>query len=316
MAKSLLDKRLSTPNTQQVNKPEKIKKSKPPKTNELLSSRLNNKSEDNKKSVEPTVEEDNKPVNRFELSLKDTNKPIKKEKVKKITEEEKNTLDIDTILMKEGEFNEELKVTSYKNQRVKAFIRNVCIMVGCLYFIVLIFGALITDYTYDEAGNAVPMAMSYSDLKNLDDFKVIVTQYYAIQELYRQMLDIDYQLYVNPSNAMALSVEYEGLLEEVSRISIKTESIAVNTAYSRIKTMLLSWIKNDIAVYLQNMSSAIAENNSTKEQHAAEDRNRVLNNYNMITNNLVALGEKVKGMDVNELVEWTPEKYNKELMGE
>lgn len=317
MAKSLLDKRLSTGSTAgpKVDVPKKTAKSEKSNEKNLLSSRLTNPK--NNTEVLPHVSR----TETFAFpSLKDkqvenTNLGKKREKSAKNKKEEKVKKDtnIDNILDEEFDINESKQVAKYKTGERIGIAKKIIITIGCLYFAMLIFGVIITEYTYDDAGNAIPMAMSYSDLKALEDFEVLTEQYYAMQDLYEKMLDIDYQFYLSPSESTALSAEYEGLLEDVANVSIKTESISVSTSYNNIRSMMLSWIKTDIAVYLQNMSAAIAQNDTKKASNATQDRVRLQNNYNVITNNLVALGKKIKGMDVNKLIEWTPEKYNEYL---
>ena len=53
--------------------------------------------------------------------------------------------------------------------------------------------------------------------------------------------------------------------------------------------MMVNWIKNDIAVYLQNISAAISENNTEKANNALQDKDRVYDDFSLITQNIVAL---------------------------
>ena len=106
-------------------------------------------------------------------------------------------------------------------------------------------------------------------------------------------------------------------LDTVSSLSIKTDALTVETKYSKVKDMLLSWIKNDIAVYLQNMSSAISQNNSETAQNALQDKDRVYSDFSLITQNLVAMGENLQGVDLTDVKQWTPEDYvDEQINGE
>ena len=108
---------------------------------------------------------------------------------------------------------------------------------------------------------------------------------------------------------MTLAPLYEEKLDTVSSLSIKTDALTVETKYSKVKDMLLSWIKNDIAVYLQNMSSAISQNNSETAQNALQDKDRVYDDFSLITQNIVALGSSISGADLTDIKSWTPEDY-------
>lgn len=319
MAKNLLSNRLvQTPapvNEELIIKKEKRSSNK----KNLLNKRLEN-------DINPQVKTDNssKTINKKTQKhpdhiFVDDKKNKKGNKLLKMPKTEQKTettvRSIDDELDNEFSVKSNQEVKKYKTSNVINIAKRVGIIVSCIYFSILIFGAVITEYTYDSAGNVTAMAMSYDDLKKLDEFKILIKQFYTMQDLYKATLDIDYEFYLNPSESTALSAEYEGLLEDVSKASIKTDSINVSVAYTHIKSMMLSWIKNDIAVYLQNMSVAIAQNDTQKASNAAEDRVRMKNNYEIIFNNLTALGEKIKGMDINDLNEWNPDNYSKSLSG-
>lgn len=116
---------------------------------------------------------------------------------------------------------------------------------------------------------------------------------------------------------LTLAPLYEEKLDTVSSLSIKTDALTVETKYSKVKDMLLSWIKNDIAVYLQNMSSAISQNNSETAQNALQDKDRVYSDFSLITQNLVAMGENLQGVDLTDVKQWTPEDYvDEQINGE
>lgn len=89
----------------------------------------------------------------------------------------------------------------------------------------------------------------------------------------------------------------------------KTDAISVDTKYDQVKSMMVNWIKNDIAVYLQNISAAISENNTEKANNALQDKDRVYDDFSLITQNIVALGSSISGADLTDIKSWTPEDY-------
>ena len=132
-----------------------------------------------------------------------------------------------------------------------------------------------------------------------------------------QVLMLDYRLGKGEEDPLTLAPLYEEKLDTVSSLSIKTDALTVETKYSKVKDMLLSWIKNDIAVYLQNMSSAISQNNSETAQNALQDKDRVYSDFSLITQNLVAMGENLQGVDLTDVKQWTPEDYvDEQINGE
>ncbi len=59
--------------------------------------------------------------------------------------------------------------------------------------------------------------------------------------------------------------EYEELLDRVSAQTVAIEALTLETKYGQFRSMLLEWVKTDAAVYLQNVSAAILQNDEQKE---------------------------------------------------
>ena len=95
---------------------------------------------------------------------------------------------------------------------------------------------------------------------------------------------------------MVIAPEYEALLTDVEDLSVKTDALQVDAKYEQIKSMLLTWIKDDIAVYLQNMSAAISQNDEETANNALQDKDRVYEDFSLITQNMVATGQETPGV--------------------
>ena len=159
--------------------------------------------------------------------------------------------------------------------------------------------------------------LSVKELKQKDQYETIYYQYLHCRNLYEKVLLLDYRIGKGEEDPLTIAPEYEALLDEVSDLSIKTDALEVDTKYSQVKNLLLKWIKDDIAVYLQNMSAAISQNNAETANNALQDKDRVYSDFSIITQNMVAMGEKISGVDLMELKEWTPESYvDKKINGE
>lgn len=193
-------------------------------------------------------------------------------------------------------------------------IINAVLIAACIYVVFLIYGVFVTDYQYNSNGEIEPQILTVDDIREKKNFETIMVQYENCRILYEKTLMLDYRLGQGEEDPLTLAPEYEKLLDDVSNLSIKTDAMSIDTKYSKIKEMLLSWIKNDIAVYLQNMSAAISENNSETANKALQDKDRVYSSFSQITSNIVATGDKLTGVDLTDIKEWTPEKYIKEAI--
>lgn len=199
--------------------------------------------------------------------------------------------------------------TKMKRGNLHTKIINFVLIAGCIYLLVLIFGAAVTKYQYNSDGKAVPEKMSVDDIRQKHNFDTILTQYEYCRSLYEKTLLLDYRVAQGQEDTLEIAPEYEALLDDVQNLSVKTDAISVDTKYDQVKSMMVNWIKNDIAVYLQNISAAISENNTEKANNALQDKDRVYDNFSLITQNIVALGSSISGADLTDIKSWTPEDY-------
>ena len=199
--------------------------------------------------------------------------------------------------------------TKMKRGNLHTRIINFILIAGCIYLLVLIFGAAVTKYQYNSDGKAVPETMSVDDIRQKHNFDTILTQYEYCRSLYEKTLLLDYRVAQGQEDTLEIAPEYEALLDDVQNLSVKTDAISVDTKYDQVKSMMVNWIKNDIAVYLQNISAAISENNTEKANNALQDKDRVYDDFSLITQNIVALGSSISGADLTDIKSWTPEDY-------
>lgn len=199
--------------------------------------------------------------------------------------------------------------TKMKRGNLHTKIINFILIAGCIYLLVLIFGAAVTKYQYNSDGKAIPEKMSVDDIRQKHNFDTILTQYEYCRSLYEKTLLLDYRVAQGQEDTLEIAPEYEALLDDVQNLSVKTDAISVDTKYDQIKSMMVNWIKNDIAVYLQNISAAISENNTEKANNALQDKDRVYDDFSLITQNIVALGSSISGADLTDIKSWTPEDY-------
>ena len=199
--------------------------------------------------------------------------------------------------------------TKMKRGNLHTRIINFILIAGCIYLLVLIFGAAVTKYQYNSDGKAVPEKISVDDIRQKHNFDTILTQYEYCRSLYEKTLLLDYRVAQGQEDTLEIAPEYEALLDDVQNLSVKTDAISVDTKYDQVKSMMVNWIKNDIAVYLQNISAAISENNTEKANNALQDKDRVYDDFSLITQNIVALGSSISGADLTDIKSWTPEDY-------
>lgn len=282
----------------------------------LLQERLNavkaneDVAEEEKTEPETPIEEtpaDDEPIifnppKKKALFSKNENETVRElEKVNFEVDEE--MLEIEALKMQREENRREQKAKTIS----KAV--NIFFVAACIYIIFLIYGVCMTNYHYNENGQIEPQVMSVKDIKEKKEFDIILAQYERCRVLYEEVLMLDYRLGQGIEDPMSLAPQYEALLDKVQDLSIKTDALDTPTQYDQVKSMMLSWIQNDMAIYLQKISSAISQNNSEDASLAIAYKSSMYDNFSLITSNIVVMGDKINGTDMTEVRKWSPETY-------
>jgi len=208
-----------------------------------------------------------------------------------------------------------------KRWRLSTRVINIALILGCVYMIFLIYGVFVTDYAYNDDGRIKPQVMTVEDIKKEKEFEKLVAQYVKCRMLYEKVLMINYRLGEGTEDPLVIAPEYQALLEKgdvnVSDIAIKLNALEVDPKYETIKNMLLNWIQNDAALYLQFISGAISNNDADAAVSAIQYKDLMYDDFSKITQNLIAIGDNIKGIDITDVKEWTPESYvDKQVNGE
>lgn len=186
----------------------------------------------------------------------------------------------------------------------------------CAYFIFLIYGVANTGYIYDDRGYVVPLVLSVNEIRELDEFNTMQTQYIQARVLYEKVLVLDYRIAMGQEDPLLIAPEYEKLLEEISSLSVQIGALTIPAQYTQPMDMLLSWIQNDIALYCQFISKAITQNSMQDMNNALIEKDLMYNDFRQITQVVATLGSRVPNADISDISAWSPENYISRFTGE
>lgn len=234
---------------------------------------------------------------------------ILKRKENKPVIQENNDLSYDEQLEREFLEHEKLegKMKIRKNRQNK--VVSYLMIAACLYLVFLIYGAFMTKYQYSEDGTVKPVTMNIIQIKKAKQFEDILDYYEQCRRLYESVLDIDYRLAKNANDGPVLAAEYNNNLKSLDSMITNLSALNEQPEYSVVKTLLLNWCKNDMAVYLQNISNAITSNDTQKASNALEDRERTKSDFMLIRDNFISLGNSLHGVDMTEQANWSVDSY-------
>lgn len=223
--------------------------------------------------------------------------------------------DFDATLEQEFEFQavKKRRSSSIKNKLI--LCTQIILILSCVYVSFLIYGLTVTQYVYNDDGQVAPEVLSLSDLQTLNQYEAFSAYYLRARILYEKTLKLDYQLSIAPDSALVIAMDYTALLDEVAKLSVDISAADIDTGYTSIYSQLLNWVKTDIAVYLQNVSAAITNNDAEKANNAVISRDVMYSDFSRLTANAVALAQSTKGANDLSIYDWSPESYSAALAG-
>lgn len=195
---------------------------------------------------------------------------------------------------------------------------QIFLIVLCVYLVFLIYGVLKTSYVYNEKGEVVPLVVPVESIREKAEFEVVSTQYLQSRTLYEEVLKLDYRLGMatkTGEDPLVIAPEYEKILEKISKLSVQMGAQTVPAQYTQPYNMLISWVKNDIALYCQYISRAITQNNVTDMNNALVYKDSMYSNFMRITEILTTLGGQVDNVDVKIIYDWSPEQFIEQYSG-
>lgn len=222
----------------------------------------------------------------------------------RISEEDIGELsELDSIT--DGEEQEKRERT--KAARKKAFM--VVMAFVCAYLVLLIYGTLVTDFSYGEKGLIEPVIMSVEDIENRNEFLEMEGYYLQTRSLYEEILTLDYRVSSQVEELIGIATEYEAMIEKINALVVQIEATDIGQKYNQVLSLMHTLVNRDFFNYCTYMSKAITQNDDTAADEAISARPVVESGFRQLTENVITLGSAIKGVDVSDLTEWSPQGY-------
>lgn len=211
------------------------------------------------------------------------------------------------------EKEDELLIRKEKKEESKiSFLKKagvISLVLGCVYLIFLCYGAINTRYVYNADGIKVPQALTIKEITELKEYENVAEEYRQLRHVYEQILLLDYRMAAANEDLLLLGPEYQKMLEQIEVLTIQCKARTVSSQYVQLHAAINKWISTDIAVYCQNMSKAISQNDPVAGKEAIAGRKYVYNAFANITVNLVTIGSQIVGAEYEDIKSWSPQNF-------
>lgn len=214
------------------------------------------------------------------------------------------TVDITPVAPQKQEEN----VPLTKKDKIKRFFkknrRRIFLGVLCSYFVFVLFSMLVSDYYIDENGIRQPIVLSFEYLAVRDDYRTILKQYKAIEELVVDITVVDIHLANEDVTEMEAATQYSTILDDRLDVMIpKITAMELGDEQIVLQQSMETLLSNDIAVYLQKIIEGLKTGNADSVNTALVWREKSLAAFDVIRSDMANLCDRAKA-DSTFIREW------------
>lgn len=214
------------------------------------------------------------------------------------------TVDITPVAPQKQEEN----VPPTKKDKIKRFFkknrRRIFLGVLCSYFVFVLFSMLVSDYYIDENGIRQPIVLSFEYLAVRDDYRTLLKQYKAIEELVVDITVVDIHLANEDVTEMEAATQYSTILDDRLDVMIpKITAMELGDEQIVLQQSMETLLSNDIAVYLQKIIEGLKTGNADSVNTALVWREKSLEAFDVIRSDMANLCDRAKA-DSTFIREW------------
>ena len=214
------------------------------------------------------------------------------------------TVDITPVAPQKQEEN----VPLTKKDKIKRFFkknrRRIFLGVLCSYFVFVLFSMLVSDYYIDENGIRQPIVLSFEYLAVRDDYRTLLKQYEAIENLVVDITVVDIHLANEDITEMEAATQYSTILDDRLDVMIpKITAMELGDEQIVLQQSMETLLSNDIAVYLQKIIEGLKTGNTDSVNTALVWREKSLAAFDVIRSDMANLCDRAKA-DSTFIREW------------
>lgn len=195
-----------------------------------------------------------------------------------------------------------------KTDRLRRFLKKnrlrIFLGVLCTYLVFILFAMLVTDYYIDENGIRQPIVLSFEYLAVRDDYRTLLKQYKAIEELVVDITVVDIHLANEDVTEMEAATQYSTILDDRLDVMIpKITAMELGDEQIVLQQSMETLLSNDIAVYLQKIIEGLKTGNADSVNTALVWREKSLAAFDVIRSDMANLCDRAKA-DSTFIREW------------
>lgn len=172
--------------------------------------------------------------------------------------------------------------------------KRLLIILGIVYALLFTYGLATTRYYTDENGARHAYGLSLGDFRLQDDYQNLKKHFDSDRDLLAEVTVIDIHVANGDISNFEASALYTAVLNEKLDVMIpKISSLNVQDSQKPIKEAMESLLRNDLALYLQNISAGLKSGSNAAVEQALAYRDKALSTYDVIEQSMKEISLKL-----------------------
>jgi hypothetical protein len=177
-----------------------------------------------------------------------------------------------------------------KGNRIKAIL----ILAG-IYLAFVILGAFNTTYVKMPDGTKKAQVVDIDLREKREVYYFLESEYNVLVQMLKDIQDLEAKAFGGSDESMfEIASKYEGLLPRIDKRLPRIKAVEMPQEYKIIQTQFVNIYKDDIALYLQNISKALSMGDQQALQNAVTWSQKTAASFRQITRNMGELAHLVE----------------------
>lgn len=164
------------------------------------------------------------------------------------------------------------------------------------YIFFLAIGIFSTSFITDPVtGKREAQVVTVQLHEERKSYELLKEQYMILYELLKKTQEIDSEFFASGSSQpFAYATKYESLLPIIDRNIPRAKGLPVDSKYRTLQNQVVNLYVNDLSIYLQKMSTALAQRDETAFKEGLSWREKTILDYQQLKENMKVFARLVK----------------------
>lgn len=187
--------------------------------------------------------------------------------------------EVDYSAFYQEDVNENFFEKQKRNKKIKSVIEIVAFILVTSYLFILLIGIFTTQHYVDENNQVQLIVADIDAIKDRSDFNEIKDMMEEVRSILVDVTILDIKVANEDITYTEAAGQYTALLDDIDVLIPKVQAMDLESNNLLIQQSIESILSNDIAIYLQNISSALTTSDSSTLSTALQWRESIWQSY-------------------------------------